>query len=238
MYKDSLINANRYSKAIIAEREEFVCIHGHNGIRHPACFNKANDIKERKGMLDIEAGALNADFDICLSWCIKKSGEEEYTYDNLIKADLVKGRYDSRLIASLVEEMWNYDRLITHYGSNFRFDIPFVRSRYLWLKAREMYNGLPFPCYGEMWLTDTFAMSKRLTKITSRRQDNLAKVMLGKDIKTRIDKDFWMAIKYGDTATREKAIEYIVDHNVKDAEQLDGIYLAMLPFIRETRTSI
>lgn len=238
MYKDSLINSHRYSKEVIASREGYSCEHGHNGMRHPACYNKEFNITERVGCLDIEAGALNADFDICLSWAVKKSGEDDVTYNHLIRTDLIKGRYDSILIASLVEEMWKYDRIVTHYGSNFRFDIPFIRARYLWLKARKMYDGLPFPCYGEMWLSDTFAMAKKLLKITSRRQDNVANTILGKDIKTRIDKDYWMAIKYGSPEEREKAIEYIVDHNIKDVEQLDANYLKLRPFIRETRTSI
>ena len=238
-WKESEIIPARFSTAMIQSRKGRKCTeHRHNGIQHSSCYEKEQGIKERKGCLDIEAGALNADFDICLSWAIKKSGQNEVTFDHLTAEDFVAGVYDSRIIASLIEEMWNYDRLITHYGSNFRFDIPFIRSRYLWLKARKMYKGKPFPQFGQLWLTDTYTMAKRLLKITSRRQDNCAKVILGKDIKTRINKDYWMAIKYGNVVAREKAISYIVDHNLKDCTQLDGNYLVMEPYCREVRCSI
>ena len=238
-YQYSLIIPGRWSKQEIAKRKKFHCSeHRHNGIQHAACYNRENNIEERVGCLDIEAGALNADFDISLSWAIKQSGVDATKYDHITGADITKGRYDSNIIASLIDEMWNYDRLVTHYGSNFRFDIPFIRSRYLWLKARGMYIGKPFPTYGQMWLSDTYTFAKRLLKITSRRQDNCAKVILGKDVKTRIDKDYWMAIKYGGTEERKVAIEYIVDHNLKDVEQLDGNYLTMLPFVRPVRSSI
>jgi uncharacterized protein YprB with RNaseH-like and TPR domain len=238
-YKESQINPNRWSDEMIKNRVEFKCKeHRHNGVNHAACYNKEKGIEERKGCLDIEAGALNADFDICLSWSIKKSGKDEVVFDHLIKTDLTIGRYDSRLIATLIDEMWNYDRLITHYGSNFRFDIPFIRARYLWLVARGLYEGKPFPQQGEMWLSDTYTFAKKLLKIASRRQDAVANAILGKDIKTRIDKDHWMAIKYGSPEKRSAAIEYIVDHNIKDVYQLDENYCTLLPYMRETRTSI
>ena len=47
-----------------------------------------------------------------------------------------------------------------------------------------------------------------------------------------------MAIKYGDCKSRNKAIEYILDHNTKDVIQLEGNYLALSPFIKEGRNSI
>jgi len=214
------------------------CIHRHRYSRHFSCFIKKYGISERKGCLDIEAGALNADFDICLSWAVKTVGKDEVFYDHIVKEDLDLGIYDKRIIETLVSTIRTYDRLITHYGKNRWFDVPFIRARYLWLKARGLYEGEPFPAQGEMYISDTYAMSKSLLKIASRRQDSVANTVQGKDIKTKIDKGHWMAIKYGNTEARNNAISYIVDHNLKDVEQLEGNYLALVPFVREGRNLI
>jgi len=237
-YKFSQVNPNRWSEEEKVLRHNYHCVHHHTGLSHPLCYNRENGIEERKACLDIEAGGLNADFDIMLSWVIKTSGKGEYLYDYLTKEDLNSASYDKRIMGTLMEALWNYDRIVTHYGSAWRFDIPFIRARYLWLKARGLYKGKPFPEYGMMWSSDTFAMAKRCLKIASRRQDAVANVILGKDIKTRIDKDYWLAVKYGTPKQRIAAIKYIVDHNLKDAEQLDGNYLTLLPFVREVRSCV
>lgn len=237
--RTSQVVPSRWSPEEIERRKAYKCIqHSHNGIAHKACYERENNVQERKGCIDIEAGALNADFDIMLSWAIKTVEKDETWHDNLTARDFKQGNYDARLVATCIETMWKYDRLIGHYCGPNRFDIPFIRSRYFWLKARGLYDGPKFPGHGEMYITDTYSMSKRLLKITSRRQDSIANTIQGKDIKTRIDKDFWMAIKYGNPVARKEAIQYILDHNQKDVEQLEQNYLIMLPFVNETKTSI
>ncbi|MHA1685334.1 MAG: hypothetical protein ACTSYD_02875 [Candidatus Heimdallarchaeaceae archaeon] len=237
-YQYSRINPLRFSKDEIEKRKNWRCEHRHNGMNHQSCFNKEHGIKERVAAFDIEAGALNADFDITLAWCLKTIGKNEYWYDHIIKKDLEDGIYDNRIIESLVETLWSYDRIVTHYGKARWFDVPFIRARYLWLKARGLYKGVDFPTYGMLWISDTYSMSKRSLKISSRRQNSVANIIQGKDIKTKIEKDFWMAIKYGNSKERNKAIKYIKEHNIKDCEQLEGNYLILLPFCREVRTSI
>lgn len=229
----------RWSQDEENARRAFKCTpHSHNGISHKKCYEREKGIQERKGCIDIEAGALDADFDIMLSWTIKTVEKDEVYCDCLIPADFKKGSYDARLVATCVAAMWKYDRLIGHYSGAGRFDIPFIRSRYFWLKARGYYKGLPFPMWGEMFGTDTYTMSKRLLKISSRRQDSVANTVQGKDIKTRIDKDYWMAIKYGNPAARKSAIQYIQEHNRKDVEQLEQNYLIMLPYYNEVKSYI
>ena len=237
-YQYSNINPLRFSDEEIAKRTEWHCEeHRHNGMNHAACYNREQGIEERKGCLDIEAGGLDADFDICISWCIKTIGGD-YVYDYLTKTDLNAGRYDARIIETLIDELWNYDRIITHYGNVARFDVPFIRARYLWLKSRKLYEGKPFPAYGMLWQSDTYTMSKRNLKISSRRQNSVANAILGKDVKTKIEKDYWLDIKYATSKKRLAAVDYITTHNIKDCEQLEDNYLALLPFYREVRTSI
>ena len=237
-FQHSKINPLRWSEFEIARRKRFHCeAHGHNGTTHPKCYNTAKGIVERVGCFDIEAGALNADFDIMLSWAIGKIGGD-VGYDHLTHKNIATGIYDSKIIATLIRELWSFDRIVTHYGNNARFDVPFVRTRYLWLKARGLYNGPDFPTFGMLWQTDTFTMAKQKTKIVSRRQGMIASAILGKDVKTTIEKDYWMAVKYGNASQRQKALKYIVKHNLKDVEQLEENYLTLLPFCRECRTSI
>lgn len=237
-YQYSRIVPIRWSKEEINNRESYKCEHGHNGITHPNCYNKKNNIQERKACLDIETGNLKADFAIMLSWSLKVSGEDAITYDHIVKEDLQSGEYDSRLMETLVENLWNYDRLLVHYGKNGYFDIPFARARYLWLLARKKYYGDRFPGYGEMYVSDTYTMSKNLLTISSHRQNVIANTIQGIDVKTPIDRDYWLDIQYGNNAQRKAAIDYIVEHNCRDVEQLDANYLLLLPFVNERKTSI
>jgi DNA polymerase elongation subunit (family B) len=228
----------RWSDEEIRDRLLYRCSHGHTGVQHPACYNRDLGIEERKGCVDIEAGNLKADFGIMLSWAIKTSGKDEIVYDHVTKEDLESGTYDARIVSTLIDSMWEYDRVITHYGNANRFDIPFIRARYLWLLARGIYKGERMPGYGEMYQTDTYTMAKKLLAISSRRQNVIANTIQGIDVKTPIDRDYWLDIQYGTHDQRAAAIEYIVDHNIHDVEQLDENYLRLLPFVRETKTSI
>lgn len=236
--RESLIVPARWTEAHKQDRREYHCVHRHSGLSHPKCYEKELGIRERIGCLDIECGGLDADFSIMLSWAIKLVGDPYPWHDWLTKDDLVSGKYDARLVATLIDKMWECDRVVTHYGNAGRFDVPFIRARYFWLKARKLYDGPPFPEYGELWQSDTYTMSKRTLKISSRRQGSVANVVQAEDIKTRIDKDYWMAIQYGTSRQRKEAIEYIVTHNLKDVEQLEGNYLTLKPFVREVRSSI
>jgi hypothetical protein len=237
-FAPSRIIKSRWTKDEIDRRQEYRCEHKHSGITHPNCYNKENGIVERKGCLDIETGNLKADFSTMLSFTIKTSGKDEYIYDHITLEAIEEGRFDADLVETLIDTMWKYDRLIVHYGKNGYFDIPYARARYLWLSVRRLYKGLRFPGYGEMYVTDTYTMAKQLLTISSRRQNSIANVVLGEDIKTPIDRDYWMAISNGSHKQRKEALAYIVDHNIRDCEQLDGNYLTLLSFIDEKKTSI
>ena len=241
MYKEhqySRVVPARFSPQEIKDRLAYRCQHSHTGMSHKNCYLKENGIEERKGCLDIEASNLSADFGIMLSWAIKTSGGDEMWYDHVTQKDLESGNYDARIMDTLMDHLWWYDRIITHYGCNGRFDLPFVRSRYLWLNARGKYTGQRMPGYGEMYVSDTYSMAKKLLALSSRRQNVVANLVQGVDVKTPIDRDHWLAIQNGNSKQRREAIDYIVEHNLRDVEQLDENYLRLVPFINEMRTSI
>jgi len=237
-YMQGLVNIRHANATQYQWLYEHGCPHRHRYSTHFSCFLSKFNIQEKKAGLDIEAGGLDSDFDIMLSWAIKTINKDEYFYDHVTKDDLDSGISDARILSTLIETLKGYDRIVTHYGNAGRFDVPFIRGRYLWLKARKVYEGPDFPIYGEMYQSDTYTFAKRCLKIHSRRQNSIAKAILGVDIKTKIDNDYWLAIKYGTKQQRNDAIKYIVDHNLRDTEQLEGNYLALLPYVREVRSSI
>ena len=230
--KPSKIIPARWTELHIARRTLYSCVHHHTGLSHPRCYERENGIEERIGCLDIEAGGLKANVDIMLSWAIKTFNREDLWYDHITPKNLEDGKLDKDILETLIDTMWDYDRIVTHYGSNWRFDLPFLRTSDLAMHVKDM------PTYGEMYLTDTFALSKKYLKLTSNRQDCIGESLLPKNIKTRVNFKYWMAVKYGSAAEKKKALKYIVDHNLRDVQQLEDNYRILRQFTRETRTSI
>lgn len=231
--KSSRIIPARWNHVDVHDREVFKCEkHSHNGIQHSACFNRENGITERKAIIDIETGGLDAGFDIVLCWVIRDVQDPtKVISDHVTVKDLESGVADRRILKHLCEVVWQYDRLIGHYSGPWRFDLPFLRTRCIRL-------GLEFPTQGMMWISDTYPMAKKLLRLTSYRQNSIARAILGKDEKTNIDAEYWRNIKYGTKKQRTTAIDYIMDHCEHDTMQCLDIYNAMIPFVKEAKTSI
>jgi len=85
-------------------------------------------------------------------------------------------------------------------------------------------------------MTDTWAIAKAKLCLSSNRQGVVTETVGKghKNIKTRIDPNMWLGALQG----RKEALEYIVDHNIKDCYQLEDNYLAIRPFVREGRRSL
>ena len=231
--KSSLVIPTRWTEQERAKRLAFKCsAHHHNGINHQTCYNNETGLKERKAVLDIECGGLDAGFDIMYCWCLKPIGEDNILYDHLTAEDFTKGNLDRRILESFCETVWGFDRLIAHYGSNHRFDIPFMRTRAIRQGIED------FPKIGEMFWTDTYPMSKKLLRLRSYRQGSVARALLGRDEKTVLDSDKWRAVKYGTVKNKMEAMKGIVDHCQHDVQQCEEIYTKMLPYYRELRSTI
>lgn len=232
MDRTSLIIPSRWDQEEIDKRTNYKCIHHHNGISHKNCYDKENGYQERKVFLDIETGGLDAAFDIVYCFVLRSISDPEVYYTEAItENDRKNGLADKRVLGNLCDALWHYDRIVTHYGSNWRFDIPFVRTRCIRL-------GLDFPKQGMLYVSDTYPMAKKLLKIASYRQNSIARAILGYDDKTIIDSEHWRNTKYGTRKQRVEAIKYIIDHCVQDTLQGTQNYLKLLPFCKEGRTSI
>jgi uncharacterized protein YprB with RNaseH-like and TPR domain len=201
------------------------CEHRHTLLEHPQCWRQP---QERLGFLDIEASNLVADFGIMLSYAIKEFGSDR-VYSNVIqKKDIEKahaGDEDKKLVQQCMDDIRNFDRIITFYGA--RFDVPFMRTRALSM-------DIPFPLYGEVKHTDLYFAVKHKLRMSSNRLENASRVILGKTEKTRVDAKYWRAGQRGE----KKALAYILDHNIKDVLDLEKLYVKMLPHTRRQDSSI
>ncbi len=199
------------------------CKHGHTYLEHYGCYKEEVE-PEKIGFFDIEASDLKANFGIMLSYCIKDANSDKIWYDTINKKDL-DADMDKRLVKHCIEDMKRFDRVIGHYST--KYDIPFVRTRAL------VWN-LNFPEFGQLNHTDVYYMAKRLLCLHSNRQNVIAEAIQGEDIKTRITPYYWIRALQG----RQDAIDYILDHNMKDVLQLEGNYNKLVAYTRRTKKSI
>jgi len=202
------------------------CKHGHTFLEHYACYmNEEMHSDERVGFLDIECSGLKANFAIMLSYCIKVRGEKKIYSDFLTKKD-AETHLDARIVKNCIKDLTeNFDRVIGHYSK--RFDIPFLRTRALIL-------NLDFPQFGEMYHTDTWDIARKKLCLSSNRQGVIAEAITGEDIKTRIDQKHWIPALQGN----REAMEYILDHNMRDVHQLEANYEKLRVFSKVTKSSI
>jgi uncharacterized protein YprB with RNaseH-like and TPR domain len=174
--------------------------------------------------LDIEASNLNADFGIILTYCIKVAGDEKI-YQRTVNTKDLRTVLDKNVVQQCITDMGHFDRIVTYYGS--RFDIPFIRTRAITL-------GIPFPEYGSLLHNDAYFMARGRLNMSSKRLENVCRVLFGKTEKTRIDSQHWIKALMGDAA----ALAYIEDHCQKDVIELERVYNTMLGFTQRRDTSV
>lgn len=213
------------SKADIVKLSAQRCRHRHSYLDHYNCYLKEKNPEERIGFLDIEASHLKANFGVIISWCIKDSSTGKIHEDALTKKDVHSPGLDKRIIISLLDNFITYDRIVTWYGA--RFDVPYIRSRALTL-------GLKFPAYGEQFHTDAYDIAKRKLALHSNRLAVVCESLFGETQKTQIKYIHWLRALQGN----KKSIDYILDHNRKDVDDLMRIWYKLHDFKRQTKTSI
>jgi uncharacterized protein YprB with RNaseH-like and TPR domain len=200
------------------------CKHGHTYLEHYSCYKGEVEDTEKVGFLDIEASNLKANFGIMLSYCIKVRGKDEILCDVINKKDMSNG-LDKRIVKNCIDDLRKFDRIVGHYST--KYDLPFIRTRALIL-------GIDFPFYGEINHTDVYYMARHKLCLSSNRQGVIAEAVLGEDIKTRIEPKYWIPALQGDP----ESLAYILDHNKRDAIQLEGNYEKLECFVRRVNKSI
>lgn len=202
------------------------CKHKHLYIEHYNCYLQENPLGERCGYLDIECTNLNADFGFMLCYCIKVAGKDEIV-TGVIDAKDIKKHLDRSVVAKCLEDLKGFDRLFTWYGA--KFDIPYI-------KARAMIHGLDIGpvSFGQRYHKDLYYVARRNLKISSRRLENVSRLLLGKSNKTRLEPTSWTHAAMGD----KKALSYVVEHCEYDVIDLERVHHKLDPLFIMRDTSI
>jgi uncharacterized protein YprB with RNaseH-like and TPR domain len=181
--------------------------------------------EERIGFLDLEASNLKANIGNLISWAIKPLGKKTkfdcWTREEAINWD----KMDRRIMTTLIEELQNYDLIVTYYGTG--FDNKFMRTR-------AMILDLPgFPQFGTLKHFDLYYAVRGKMSLYSNRLA-VATAALGIEGKTPLPASIWGPARLG----YPKALKEIKVHNVEDVKILEDLYHLMLPHVQVTRKSI
>jgi len=186
--------------------------------------------KLRIGYLDIEATNLKANFGMILSWYIKKEGKNEYDYAVITKKEIFNYKFDERLVKELLEALKNYDVIYAHYGSDWRFDIPFIRTR---AYVHNMEDDLPDNM--EMFIMDTYPIARAKLKLHSNRLGVIAETLGVANVKkTPLDAKKWTLAAVG----HPEALKYIALHNKRDVQLLERVHKKLRKVERPAYRSI
>lgn len=169
--------------------------------------------------LDIETSGLSADFDFMITYCMLirdvKSGKTSIKKGRISTDDLKRAkklgdadRIDELLIMKLMEDLSDIDCIIVHWGiGKHRHDIPFIRSR----MAINKISG--FPKHRMVRFGDTQKWSSQIHRLRNNGLATIADAYGLSTHKTPVKtKDWKKATLFAD----RKAIDYILDHNIKD----------------------
>jgi uncharacterized protein YprB with RNaseH-like and TPR domain len=218
------MNFANVKKDEIVTRANFRCVHGHNGLSHPNCFDQQNEVKKRIAFLDIESSNLKANWGFIFSYCLKEHNGNLIT--RVLSPEEIKcGIYDKELLKQFCEDVRKFDWIIGYYSS--RFDIP-------WLRTRAVYYKLNFPIYKEIKHTDLYDIMKHKFNLHSKR---LAVVADFFDIKAKehpMNPRVWFEAMKGD----EKALKWILTHNIEDVNTTEELWDRVNNYARITETSI
>ena len=172
--------------------------------------------KLRIGYLDLECTGLQANFAHILSWYIKVKNKNKVYYSVITKKEIFDGDFDKRLVKELLEAFEHFDVLYTHYGSDYRFDVPFLRTR-------AFRHGLEskLPRYMEKFVLDTYPIARAKLKLHSNRLDSIGDALNITGIKkTPLSPSIWEQAKIGNS----KALDYVKKHNRHDVILLECIH--------------
>jgi len=208
---------------------EHYCKHGVSYLEHYNCYLREHPEmdKEKIGFLDIETTGFYADYDFMLSYCILDD-DTNTIYSGLITpSEIKKLTFDKRLVKDLVKDMRRFDRLIVYNGVDYRFDIPFARTRALrW--------GLDFPSYREIFVNDVYGTVKQKLRLSRKKLANACGLL---DIPAKEhtgDPNIWMRAAVGD----KEALDYILVHNIEDVQSLKELYHKVEKFMLIGKRSI
>lgn len=193
-------------------------------LEHYNCFVRENPAEspwhESIGYFDIETTGLKADFHYVLSYAILDNDTKKIWGRTLTSKEILNGTFDKKLLKELITNLNRFDRIVVHYGSDYRFDIPFVRTLCV-------HYGYRFPLYRDIFVTDTQPILRAKFCLSSNRLGAACK-FFGIPAKNHpIEEPIWKRASIGDP----KALRFIWKHNVEDVISLRALYKKIKPYI-------
>jgi uncharacterized protein YprB with RNaseH-like and TPR domain len=227
--KQLRVPVERLKKIELLKISQWKCRHSHTGLEHYSCWLQENPDEERIGIFDIETSNLKADYGIMLSYAILNVRTDEVigraiTKDELFSQDI---QPDYHIITDCVADLRKFDRIVGFFSGDYKFDLPFVRTR-------AVSQDIDFPGYGSIYFEDVWTVIKSKFCLSSNRLVNASRVITGETQKTNWGGKYWTRAIQGN----QKALDYIFDHNVRDVQDLKRLYLKVYPFTKHTNKSI
>jgi len=161
-------------------------------------------------MFDLETFDLAADFGLIMVGCIKERGGETHTFVAHGDAD------EPQCILNIRNAIEEADYVVTYYGT--KFDIPYLNTRLI------IHNEKPID---EIRHIDLYYTVRHRLRLNRNRLQNVEEAILNSPQKTRILPGIWRRALQGD----EEALDYIVDHCIKDVAILEDAFDKLRGFI-------
>lgn len=181
---------------------------------------------QRIGYLDIESTGLNATFGQLLTWCVKEKGKNVIHCDTITRKEIMGYKADQRILKSLADCLFTFDKVYSYYGGDWHFDVPMVRTRCIKF-------GIKFPTYGQLDHVDLYKDCKKKLRLHSHRLAVITE-FFGIDGKTRIDPAIWQKASLGHVPS----LKNIMHHNKMDVEILEKLHDKVQRYTLESKTSI
>jgi uncharacterized protein YprB with RNaseH-like and TPR domain len=217
-------------KSEIEWLNEHRCRHSHTYLEHYNCFieEKPEDcpFSEEVGFFDIEASNFNADFGYLLSYAIKRKDGEIYGRA-LTGKEIRNYVFDKELVQECCEDLKRFHRIIVYYGTDYRFDIPFLRTR-------AIKYGHEFPLYKDIYVQDAYSLVKAKLKL---HRNRLESVCIEFDIPAKEHKlipDIWQKAMAG----HDESLQYIWLHNKEDVISLEKLWVKLESYTLKSKRSI
>ena len=204
--------------------------HNRRYTEHPQCFLKeyADRIgtRESVGFLDIEATNLHADFGYILCYSLKPL-DGEIIRKSVTPQDIRSYVFDLNVMKQFLKDIEPFTRLVGFYSKDYRFDIPFLRTRAL-------KHELEFPEWRDYLFTDVYDLSKPKLRLSHNRLQNVCDLFQIPSKQHRMNPDVWQKAMAGS----KHALDYIQLHCDEDVISLEGVYKKLHMFSRVSKTSM
>lgn len=159
-----------------------------------------------------------------LAYCIKRHGGETVTRC-VTPAEIRARKYDKRLCQQFLEDINEFDRLVTYYGTG--FDIPFLRTRCLtW--------GLGFPPMGSVFHTDLYYAVRNKLRLSGNRLQSACTQFGIPSKETPLTPAVWRDAGTG----CPKALALVLAHNVEDVASTEQLWDLLAGQVKANKTSL